>query len=237
MNPLFEKEVAELKAQGIELKDLTADELVELVHAVDRMRNPFKEANLEAVGMPVVLSDGTNLYNLTIGASVWLDEYVRDWWKVTDKTYFWAMVYALAHGRDREAFANLNDRETARKAIRNFALRVNVTEAELLEGIEVAVHKCDRSTKKHLPSIEQDVDWGEILRTLEVTTGISSDVWVWGKSADWCVREYHKQRQFLKAMKGEKQVRMKDELDAATNALAQVRSGILARVKSERAEK
>lgn len=230
MSVLFDKEVAELKAKGISLNDLTGEEVVALVHAVDRMKKPFREANLEAVGMPVVMADGTTLHNLTIGATVWLDEYAAEWWPSNTKTYFWAMVYALAHGRDRDAFASLTDRDAARKEITKFALKVHVTEEELLEGIERAVHKVDRGTGKHLQGIEQQTDWGEILRTLEATTGIPCERWVWDRSADWCVAEYHKQRRFMEAMKGRSLPRMRDELDGATNNLARVRFGILHRL-------
>lgn len=236
MSALFDKEVAELKARGIALSDLTGDEVVALVHAVDRMSKPFRDANLEAVGMPVVLSDGTTLYNLTIGATVWLDEYAAEWWNAKTKTYFWAMVYALAHGRDKDAFAELVDRDVARKAITKFALKVHVTEDELLEGIERAVHKPDAEASRNAPAVEQQTDWGEILRTLEVATGIPCERWVWGRSADWCVLEYHKQMRFAEAMKGKSMPRMKDEVDRAANNLARIRFGILQRLGKDGAQ-
>ena len=230
MNLLFEKEVAELNQRGIGIAELTPDEIAELVHACDRMQNPYRDANLEAVGMPVVLSDGTTLFNLTIGATVWLDEYAGKWWSAKSKSYFWAMVYALANGRNRDAFTTLTDRDVAKSAIVKMALNTHVTEEELLQGIERAVHKRETGTGKHLQGTGQGSDWGEILRTLEATTGIPCEHWVWNRSADWCVQTYHRQNQFAEAMKGRSLPRMKDELDAATNNLAQVRFSILHRL-------
>ena len=236
MSVHFDKEIAELKQRGISLNDLTGDEILALVHAVDRIHKPFRDANLEAVGMPVVLSDGTTLYNLTIGATVWLDEYAADWWNAKTKTYFWAMVYALAHGRDKDAFADMVEREAARKKIVKFALKVHVTEDELLGGIERAIHKTDAGEGRATQGVEQQTDWGEILRTLEVATGIPCEHWVWGRSADWCVMEYHKQTRFIEAMKGRSMPRMKDELDRAANNLARVRYGILKRLGKDGAQ-
>lgn len=231
MSAHFEKEVAELRQRGITLDQLTADEVEELVLACKRMANPFSECNLEAVGMPVVLADGTTLYNLTIGASVWLDEFAFKWWGKQTKAYFWALVYALANGRTPESFSGeMTSPEKAKERIVKMAARIHITEDELLDGIYRAMHNRRERTENASGRIERGTDWGELIRTMEATTGIPSRYWAWECSSDWVVREYHKQRQFIKAMKGEREVRMKDELDYATNALARIRSSILGRL-------
>lgn len=232
MNVLLEKELAELGAKGITPNDLTADELFALVKGVERMQKPFRDANIELVGFPVILTDGTTLFNLTIGATVWLDEYAGEWWDTNTKTYFWAMVYALVHGRDRSAFEGMTDRETARSKIVKLALSIHVTEEELLEGIERAVHRLGGG-EKTIARIEQDTDWSEIVRSLELHTGLPAEKWVWDKSADWCVKEYNKQRRYAEALKGGSSPRMKDELDFATSALARVRYTIMERLGKE----
>ncbi len=230
---LYEKEFAELKARGVSLDDLTAAEVVELVKAVERMGHPFRESNLEAAGYPTVLSDGTVLHNLTIGATVWLDEYASSWWSSGSKAYFWAMVYALVNGRSREAFCGeMLERTGARRRIVEMAIRIHATEDELLEGIAQAVHRTG-DEKRGNEAAPTDTDWGELLRTLELATGIPAEEWVWGRSSDWCVREFSKHCRYMDMAKGVASPRMKGDLARAANALARIRSSIMRRLGKE----
>ena len=232
MGKLLEKEIAELRARGISLDSLTADEVEGLVHAVDRMARPFSAVNVETMGLPVRLGDGTTLYNLTIGATVWLDEFAAKWWDSGSKAYFWALVYALRFGRDKGAFEQMLDKEEAKRRIVDMAVRIHLTEDELLDGIEQALHSNGRDgSGDDAPA--QQVDWGSMVRALELATGIPADEWVWNRSTDWCVREFHRNRSIIEGMKGGGVPRMKDELDRATNALARVRCGIVSRLAAE----
>lgn len=230
-NEYFKKEVAELEAMNIGIADLTADEIVALVKACERMAHPFSMFNAELAGFPHKLKCGTVLYRLTIGATVWLDEYAGKWWSEKTKSYFWALVYALGNARNPKAFETLTDKDIAHKAIAKYSLTIAATEDELLDAIaEMTSEKAERKTAEVL----SDADYCEIVRDLEVATGIAADEWVWNKSADWVVRAFNRHQNIIKQSAGEHTSRMKDELDHATNCLANIRINIVNRVKAEK---
>lgn len=227
-NEYFKKEIAELEAKGITLDELTGDEVAELVRACDNMHNPFKGANCELAGFPFILPDGNVLYRLTIGATVWLDEFAATWWKTGDKRYFWAMVYALGNARDKDAFHGLTDEKTARQRIVEYSTNFAVTEDELLEAIHELI---PNHGEGKVPTVMTDTDWGEIVRSLVVATGIDNDIWVWGRATDWVARAYNKHASYIAAVQGKRVDRMKDELDHATNRIARIRFAIINRLE------
>lgn len=228
----FQKELAALREQGVELSDLTAEEIVELVHATDELENPFTEVNLDAIGFPIRVCEGIVFWRPSVGACVWLEEYARKWWDERPKAYFWALVYALIHGRERSAFDGLTDEDAAFDRIKTEALRLAVHEDELAEKVNAAI-----TFKNHARGNEREVptgtDWQKILARVESQTGISGDVWCWGKSADYVLAVWNDLRFFAENYGGSgmKAQRMKNELDHATNRVARIRAAIIQRVK------
>jgi len=236
MSYQLKKELDGLAAQGITPNDLTPDELEALVDAVQRVRNPFTQVNMDALGEPLYNANGLMLYPLTIGAVVWLEEYAKRWWATRPKAYFWAVVYALKNGRRPGIFSELMDEATAFDAIKKEGLSLCVTETELSDAIDVALN-FKRPPRKEKNTPEQGVDWAKVIVTLETQSGIPAEKWIWERSADYAVRAYNSLMAFAEAQAGHKPERMKDELDHAMNTLARVRSAILERVTRERAEK
>lgn len=236
MSYQLKKELDGLKTQGIGPGDLTADELEALVEAVQRVRNPFTQVNMDAMGEPLYNANGLVLYPLTIGAVVWLEEYAKAWWGTRPKAYFWAVVYALAHGREPGVFTTMKDEAAAYEAIKEAGLELCVTETELSDAIDVALN-FKRPPRKEKNTPEQGVDWAKVIVTLETQSGIPAEKWIWGRSADYAVRAYNTLTSFAEMQAGKKPARMKDELDHAMNNLASVRMAIVERITREREQK
>ena len=234
MSYALKKELQGLAQLGITANDLTADELEALVLAVARVRNPFSEVNMDALGRPLYDANGLTLYPLTIGAVVWLEEYAKRWWSDRPKAYFWAIVYALKNGREPGVFTGLKDEATAYEQIKATGLELCVTEAELADAIDVALNFKRPEYKSRETPDDTGVDWANIIVTLETQTGIPAEKWIWQRSADYAVRSYNSLLAFAKRQAGQKANRMKDELDHAMNALAQVRAKIVTRINAEK---
>lgn len=234
MSLRLKSELANLKAKGIMPNDLTPDELEALVHAVDRVRNPFTEVNIDALGLPLYYQNGVRLWPLTIGSCVWLEEFARKWWADRPKAYFWAVVYCLMHGREPDAFNGMRVEAEAFQRIKEDALKLAVCEVEITEAVDTALNFKRPPRKKNTPKDETGIDWAGIIETLEGQSGIPADKWIWQRSADYVVRAYHELSQFASRTGGAKAARMKDELDYALNHLAEVRSGIVTRIEAER---
>ena len=240
MGIYFNKELAELRAKGIGLADLTADEVVELVRATDRLRNPFSNVNLCLCGQPRQVAPGIAHWPFTVGASVWLDEYARVWWRDRgrSKAYYWAIVYALVHGRDKDAFTRMTTEPEAYEAIKRMALEFPVRDEELERAVDdcLGITRHDDGKPKRGPQQpEHDEDWSNIVRVLEVRTGIPAETWLWNRARDYVAAAFREAQRVVTAFGETKMPRMKNELDYAVNAIARLRASIVARVERERA--
>lgn len=240
---LFEKEITNLKQVGVAITDLTGAEIVALVKAVEKLRNPFSGVNLDIVGTPITVGD-TALWKLTVGATVWLAEFAKKWWlfQGKEKAYFWALVYACVNARRKGAFSGLTDEKTAHDAITKMALKLAVYEEELAKAVgeclEVreAVAPSAKKGKEPDDAPQMQTDWASIIARLEGQTGIPADEWCWNRSADYALRVHEDLQRFAKAASGEKVAEMRDEADMATSALAKLRASIKNRVEADRAE-
>lgn len=235
MSLRFECEINALKERGIMLNDLLPQEVEDLVEAVRRLRNPFSEVNFDAMGEPLYKSNGLTLYPLTIGAIVWLEEFAKKWWKFQPMAYFWAVVYALINGRDKNTFVELRSEVEAYNRIRDCALSLAVCEAELTEAIDAALDYNRPPRKKNTTADETGTDWSLVVATMEAKTGIEAEKWIWGKSVDYVTRAYQVLIDFATTQGGGRAARMKDEADHALNHLARVRASIIERITKERA--
>ena len=237
----LEAQISKLKAKGIPLDALTADELAALVAACNRCDRPFSFVNTEAVGIPVKVSEGVFLWRFTIGASVWLDEFASVWWGRLEKTYFWACVYAMIHAREPDAFdGDMQDEDKAYKRIRDMAIHLAATEDELIKAMDcLLLRSTDKPQKQRDAEAEAQVNWANLVQRLETQSGIPADVWLWEKSLSYCVKAYSDIRTFAQAYGGtggHPAKKMQDDLDLAIINLAQVMGGIVSRIETEKAE-
>ena len=240
---LVEKEITNLKQVGVEITDLSGAEIVALVKAVEKLRNPFSGVNLDVVGAPITVG-GVTLWKLTVGATVWLAEFARGWWlyRGKEKAYFWALVYACVNARRKGAFIALTDEKKAHEEITKMALKMAVYEDELAKAVndclEVREATAPKLNKGKEPEDKPEIqtDWASIIARLEGQTGIPADEWCWNRSADYALRVHEDLQRFAKAAAGEKVAEMRDEADMATSALARLRSQIKARVGKAKAD-
>jgi len=237
MSVRFEAELADLKGHGVEPKDILPSEFERLVRACDRCDRPFSQMNAELVGMPICVCEGVYFWKMTVGASVWLDQYAKKWWLETGqrKAYFWAIVYALMHSRERDAFTSLTDEEAAYVRIRDDALRLAAHEDEVVVAVDLALQIHEKEPKAHTEqTLQIENDWQSVVARLESQSGIPAEKWIWERSLDYTRRAYRDLSRFAAACGGKKAERMKDELDYAMNALARLRAEIIGRVAALR---
>lgn len=239
MSLRLQAEIAKLKSQGVTMNDLTPEEIEIFVASVNKCNSPFDGINADAVGMPIRVREGLYFWRLTVGATVWLEEYAARWFppKERAKAYFWALVYAVHHARDKESFVNLTTEAEAYEAIKKDILSINATEAEITEAVDVALDigiPLERKNERQRQAdAESQENWDELLRCLETQSGISVDVWAWERSAGYASRAYGELWHFARACSGSSgnARRMRDQLDEAITNLARVEAGIIRRVK------
>lgn len=227
-----------LKTQrGISISDFQPDELAEFVLAAERCENPFAEVNADAAGFPVRVCEGVNFWRLTMGASVWLDTYAERWWATDGERYRLALVYALIHAREADAFKRLDNERAAAKAIRETMSGVMATPEEINCALDIVLRlKADTRQKKG-EIARAAKDWAHMVRRLETQSGIAADEWLWGRSAEYTVKAYLDLHEFAAAYSGGKAAdRMRDELDSAQEALNRIAVKVMRRVKAERSE-
>ena len=229
---VLQSEIGKLKARGVSIGDLSADELERLVHACDRMERPFGGVNIDAAGLPVEVCEGVVFWRLSIGAIVWLEEFARKWWADMPRRYYWALVYASMHSREKGAFSALLDEESAEEAIKANAMRLVLREEEVAAAVaKVLGMEEDKESEKDAAGVEAP-DWAGIIARLESQSGIPADTWAWERSSDYALRCYRDMWKFAAATHGVKGARMKDDLDRATIALARLQASILERVSA-----
>lgn len=239
MNLRLQQELNDLRAHFGSLDRLTADELEELVDCCRRADHPFDEETKALFDAPAARLRGADFYPLTVGASIWLDEYAEKWWGDDNNRYFWALVYALVHARDKDAFSGMDDKRAARRAIVRMALRFAFSRRALEDAVDAALGRSgnDAPDSRGPGAAEREAamtDWSAMVARLEVESGIMRDDWLWGRSAAYTVRAYHELHVFAaRASGGEDRRRMFDELDRAINALARLKKRIKERLANE----
>ena len=228
----------DFKDQGITAADMTADELEALVHAVERVNNPYSDINADLCEQPVKVCKGLYLWPLTAGAYMWLEEYASAWWKKGTAMYRWAQAYALYHARDPEAFTNLTDKWTARRAIVKTALRFTCHRSELAvaKNLCYGVRPFDvEDPKPPTAPDEQATDFAHYAAMLKVESGISAKSWLFGKSLATMVKTYRRMKSLKNAFGGaDSAEKMTFELNDALGNLANVKSMIFERITAER---
>ena len=178
----FAKALQELKRQGVEIADATPDELYALAEAARRCADPFREVNADAAGFPVRVCEGVWFWKLTIGASVWLDEVAGMLGGGTSPKYRLAMIHALVHSRDPEAFAGLDSEPKVMRAVKATMRTIHATPEEVNRALDAALGLARRPTTPKSTTAAAAADWAAICARLETQTGIPAAEWIWKRS-------------------------------------------------------
>ena len=78
------------------------------------------------------------------------------------------------------------------------------------------------------------MDWRSLCARLETQTGIPAREWIWSRSSAYALHCYNDLDAFARACGGKSGTAMRDELDAATEALQLVKVRIMKRVERTR---
>ena len=223
---------------GATAADLTADELEALVFACKRVDNPFSEINAELMEQPIHVCKGVWMWPLTAGAAVWLTEYASKWWKPTSTMYRWAQAYALVNGRCEGAFLSLDTKWRARAAILKTVLSFGCHVGELNAAIDRAYgvdpYHVEPKATKH--DEQAAVDFAALVARLEVSSGISVDQWLWGRSLISMMKSYRELSALSRAALGGEKANAQMELDEAVANLARICAKIGERLRERNEE-
>ena len=237
-NLRLQNELNDLRSRyKVRLDDLTADEIAELVDCCRKVDDPFGGAGVALSDLPVACIKGVPIYPLTVGASIWLDEYVAEWWGKDNTCYFWALVFAMIHAHEKDVFAQLTDRGKARRRILATCLRFMFDRRTLEQAVDRALGAPSDDGDRKRNETESHNDWVAFLARLETQTGIHRDEWLWGRSAAYTIRAYRDLHAFAAryAAIGDR-VRIFDAMDRALNALARLKKRIKVRLESRSEE-
>ena len=235
MTPRLKNEIARLRSKGVSLDDLTPEELVEFIHAVERCDNPYSRVNADAIGIPVEVCEGVYFWRPSIGAIVWLEEYAGKWFANRPEANFWATAYACHHAREKEAFIKLTTEEAAYEAIRDDILQMPCTTEEVTKDVNVCLD-IDIPQRPLKKVAEARNAWEAIVRRLEVGSGIKRDEWLYGCSYEYAIEAHADLIELGKALNGGSGRHSRDQLDKAVEALEIVKFRIVKRVTAEKAK-
>lgn len=230
----FAKALQQLRKQGVELADVTPAELYGLAEAARRCADPFREVNADAAGFPVRVCEGVWFWKLTIGASVWLDEVSPMLGGGTSPRYRLAMIHALVHSREPEAFAGLDTEPKVMRAVRATMRRIHATPEEVNRAIDVVLGLRPNAggPRSRAADSATAADWAALCVRLETQTGIPAAEWMWKRSGAYAILAYNDLHEFARAYSGGGPAeRMQDELDDAMCALRVAAAAIEKRVR------
>ena len=226
----FAKALVELKKRGVAMKDVKPEELYALAEASRRCADPFREVNADAAGFPVRVSEGVWFWKLTIGAGVWLDEVEEMLGGGKSERYRLAMVYALVHSRDPEAFAGLDTEPKIMRAVKETLRHIHATPEEVNRAMDEALGVKPRL--RRTGNSAAPADWAALCARLESQTGIPAKEWMWGRSGAYAILAYNDLHEFASAYaRGRSTNHMTDELDDAMCALRLTAAAIEKRVR------
>ena len=225
IHPLALRHLQELKERwGVEP---TLAESLWVVRLCDRVLSPNEGERADLCGMPARagVSD-VWLWPITIGASVWVQDYAQKWWGQDDERMYMAFCFALANGRKRDAMreASLSP-ERAADLVGAWALGLNCTNEELHAAFNIVVPGKPKGAKENTAS---KIDWDAVVGELEASTGIPADHWLWDVSKDATLRAFHRAKQVTIARAGGGSAGdMLDPLTRALQELAEAKGAII----------
>lgn len=231
----FAKALQQLRKGGVEPGDCTPDELYTLAEAARRCADPFREVNADAAGFPVRVCEGVWFWKLTIGASVWLDEVEEMLGGGTSPRYRLAMIHALVHSREPEAFVGLDTEAKVMRAVRATMRTIHATPEEVNRAIDVVLGLRATARPRRADASAAAADWAALCVRLESQTGIPASEWMWKRSGAYAILAYNDLHEFASAHAGGRsRDRLVDELDDAMCALRSTAAAVERRVKEAR---
>lgn len=148
INKMAEEQVTDFSRRGI---TLTPNEIVilhTLAVAVQRSREVAK-----TFAAPRIVDVGnTTLYEPTVAAELWIQEYAALWWENDDLMTQGALLWAAAHALRPAAFGLTDERE-ARKVIHRWLKGRDATTTQLLVALVYVMRGVELTTPPELEDI------------------------------------------------------------------------------------
>ena len=182
--------------------------------------------------VPRGVCEGVWFWKLTIGASVWLDEVEEMLGGGTSPRYRLAMIHALVHSREPEAFAGLDTENKVMRAVRATMRTIHATPEEVNRAIDVVLGFRANARPRRAEASAAAADWASLCARLESQTGIPASEWMWERSGAYAILAYNDLHEFARAYSGGSAEHMVDELDDAMTALRLAAAAVEKRVKA-----
>ena len=225
---ILSKALTDLKTRcKVDLNALLPEEIGDIVRACDRVAEPFKEVNADAAGFPVRVCDGVWFWRLTIGAAIWMGDFVEKWWGDDYVKYRAATIYACMNARNAGAF-RLDDRRKAESAIRKALRGIAATQEEIDLALDKVISRRDDADPGDVPATA--ANWAAMIARVEAQTGLPREHWLWGVSYSSTLAVYNQCERIVTARSGKDAAAMQDELDLAHNALQRLKVRIMGRI-------
>ena len=204
-----------------------------IVRLCDRVLNPNEGERADLCGFPqrAGVSD-VWLWQITIGASVWVQDKASPWFGAHDEKMFYAFCFALANGRDKNIMhaAGLS-KAAAERMVKDWCEGLTCTREELAAAFDEV---CPSKLPSEKENTQSKINWGMIVGELEAASGIPKDRWLWDVSKEETVRAWHRSRMVLLARSGGGlSDGIGDPLTEALQELATVKDAIIQAHKQE----
>jgi hypothetical protein len=110
----------------------TVDEIIEIYELGKKAQEYVHDSKLLMMAFKEV--GNVRIYPLTLGARIFIEEIVKDWFADNETMISLALVYSFAHSREPDKFI-FDSQDDARIKITNWARAVNVTQTEIERAI------------------------------------------------------------------------------------------------------
>ena len=226
IHPMAEQHLRELRERwGIE-PDLS--EALWIVQLCDRVLHPTGD-RADLCGLPVRagVSD-VWLWPVTIGAGIFIEARLQRWYGGDNRRGTLALAWVLAHARDSQALRQAaRGREFADALIDEWTAGLTCTVPELEAALDELLPPSPEKKDEQEPAEPAGANWPEIVRELEVITGLPADHWLWDISRDGTVSAWLKARAVVAAKAVGTAPLMLAEIDAALQYLATAKAAII----------
>ena len=226
IHPLARTHLRELRERwGVEP---TLEEAVWIVALCEKVLNPGIGARAELIGVPARCGASDEwLWPMTVGAGIWFRELACAWWDGDPDRQFWALAFAMAHGRDKAVLAACRTREASAGMIREWSLSLACTREEMEAAVDAVLPPAGRPERKQGAATEGAMDWARLVAELEVSSGIPADRWIWGVSRAHTMQAWHAARQVIAAQGGKSAEGGRSAADEALMDLAAAKDAII----------
>jgi hypothetical protein len=226
IHPMAAQHLRELRERwGVEP---TLDESIWIVQLCERVLCPTGD-RADLCGVPVRVGvSSVWLWPMTIGASIFVQDYMDRWFRADNSRGALALAWVLAHARDSKTLlAAARGREIAEKMIDEWATGLTCTTDELYAAIDTILppDPCKADTEGTAKT--GSINWPDIIRELETIAGIPADHWLWDMSRNATVNAWQTSRAVIAAQCGRSTPRIMGEMDVALQDLAKAKEAII----------